>query len=200
MAQRQTQQVHIPVRLVTFVALIGLVMLGCDASTATSDEATASPEPATAETTSQETASQETAAPTTADFRLPDLDGNSVGPPDFAGKVVVAEFWATWCAPCRVQAKMLDKLFHEVDPDDVQFLAINVGESAAKISPYLEKTPFPYPVLLDEGDQLMERYRLIGLPTILVVDRAGEITYSHVGLVDSGTLRLELIKAGMTVK
>lgn len=194
MTQRQTQQMNSPVRLVTIVALIGLVaMLGCDASTTSPNEVTASPE-----TASPETASLEAAAPTTADFRLPDLDGNSVGPPDFAGKVVVAEFWATWCAPCRVQAKMLDKLFHEVDPEDVQFLAINVGESAAKIGAYVEKTPFPYPVLLDEDDQLMERYRLIGLPTILIVDREGEITYSHVGLVDSGTLRLELIKAGMT--
>ncbi|MEM7587907.1 MAG: TlpA disulfide reductase family protein [Acidobacteriota bacterium] len=165
------------------------LLLGCNATTASTDDASAAAAPAPG--------APDPEAPETADFRLPDLEGNEVGPPDFLGKVVVAEFWATWCAPCRVQAKMLETLYHVVDPEAVQFLAINVGEAAETIQPYLDETPFPYPVLLDQQDELMAEYRLIGLPTILVIDPEGKITYSHVGLVDSGTLRLELIKAGM---
>ena len=130
-----------------------------------------------------------------ADFRLPSLDGESLGPPDFAGRTVVVDFWATWCGPCRLQAEMLEKLFEQLDPETVQFLAVNVGEDAATVRRFVAETPFPYPVLLDGQDQLLQRYGLRGLPTVMVVDPRGEVSYTRTGVVDSATLRLELITA-----
>ena len=122
-------------------------------------------------------------------FQLPQLEGGPLlGPPDFRGKVVVVDFWATWCGPCRLQAKFLDELFHELPADQVQFLAVDVGEDEATVRAYTEKTPFPYPVLLDSQDTLSSRYRINGLPTVMVIDPEGRISYQHTGVTPKASL------------
>jgi thiol-disulfide isomerase/thioredoxin len=128
------------------------------------------------------------------DFRLTTLDGGLVGPPDFAGQVVLVELWATWCGPCRAQAKILDEL-HEEFPD-VQFLAVDSGEDEATVRSFVDKTPFPYPVLLDPDDTVSIRYRVTGLPTVMIVDRQGRVSYMQTGISPAATLRRELKAAG----
>ena len=130
-------------------------------------------------------------------FRLPELDGAMVDSADFVGKLVVADFWATWCQPCRLQAEMLEQLFADLDPAAVQFLAINIGEDPETVRRFVEQTPFSYPVLLDEASLLMRQYALTGLPTVIIFDRQSEIAFRHAGIVDSAILRLELIKVGL---
>lgn len=121
-------------------------------------------------------------------FKLANLDGGTMGPADFAGKVVVVELWASWCGPCRLQAQILEQVKDEVG-DDVQFLAVNIGESESKVRSYVNKTPFSYPVLLDPQENLMRTYGLSGLPTIIVLDRQGEITYMRSGVLDASSLK-----------
>ena len=130
------------------------------------------------------------------DFRLASLDGQTLGPPDYAGRVIIIDFWASWCGPCKIQAKVLDELHAEVDPSEVQFLAINVGETPETVQRYVENDPFPYPVLLDQSEQLMSRYQLLGLPTLMVIDKEGAVSFVRTGVTDNGTLRRELEKAG----
>lgn len=133
------------------------------------------------------------------DFRLATLDGQRLGPPDFPGQVVLVEFWATWCSPCRLQAKYVEELHRELAGNGVSFLAVNVGEDEATIREYVEKRPFPYPVLFDPEDSMSARYQLFGLPTVMIVDRQGEITYLETGLRDADKLRHELREAGAEV-
>lgn len=141
----------------------------------------------------------ESAAPAGAypapDFRLPSLDGQMVSPRDFLGKVVVMDLWATWCGPCRLQAQYLDQLHREYG-DRVQFLAIDIGEDEGTVRRYVEQTPFPYPVLLDPSESVQRRYGATGLPTVLVVDPMGTVTFLHVGVADAATLRREIEAAG----
>ena len=132
------------------------------------------------------------------EFQLASLDGRVISSSDFEGQVVVIDFWATWCTPCKLQAQFLDQLHEEVG-GRVQFLAIDVGEDEAKVRGYVDKDPFPYPVLLDPQEELMDRYQILGLPTVMVIDRQGRVSYLRTGLTDVPTLRRELAKAGAEI-
>jgi len=88
------------------------------------------------------------------DFQLPNLAGEKVGPSSLPDKVLLLEFWATWCTPCRAQARILDRLYADLASEDVEFIAVSVGEPAETVQRYVDKSPFPYPVLLDSQDQL----------------------------------------------
>lgn len=131
-----------------------------------------------------------------ADFRLPTLDGRTLGPPDFRGEVVVVDFWATWCTPCRAQAKVLEGLHAEWRDRGVRFLAVDVAEDRAKVEAFVADNPFPYPVLLDPEDRLSPKLGLIALPTLMVVNTEGAVTYLEPGLVDRRGLEKLFVEAG----
>ena len=133
------------------------------------------------------------------DFRLASLTGDLVGPPDFAGQAVVVEFWATWCGPCRLQARFLEQLHAELEGKPVKFLAINVGEDEATVREYVADTPFPYPVLLDPEDTLGPRYKIYGLPTVMIVDPRGAVSFLETGVSDADRLRHSLAAAGAEI-
>lgn len=130
----------------------------------------------------------------TPDFRLPSLDGGTISPADYLGKVVVVDFWATWCGPCRLQAKVLEDLRQEVG-DDVQFLAVDIGEDEATVRDYVAKRPFPYPVLLDTADTLSAPYNIYGLPTVMVIGPTGQVVFHQTGVTDLDQLRKEVAAA-----
>ncbi|HEX9941043.1 MAG TPA: TlpA disulfide reductase family protein [Thermoanaerobaculia bacterium] len=128
-----------------------------------------------------------------ADFRLQTVDGRTLGPKDFPGQVVVVDFWATWCGPCHLQAQILEPIYRDFKGRGVQFLAANVGEEPETVKKFLQKKPFPYPVLLDPKDSVASSLGVYALPTLLVVDKQGRIAYFQSGIADGDTLR-EVIK------
>ena len=152
--------------------LLGLLLLACDAGSA---GARAAQRPG---------------------FRLPTLDGRELGPADFKGKVIVADFWATWCGPCYLQADILHRLHAQYPKADVQFLAIDVGEDAKTVRAFTAKRPFPYPVLLDEHEKVSGDLRVAGFPTLLILNRKGEVSYLRAGIVPEKRLRELLTLAG----
>lgn len=129
-----------------------------------------------------------------ADFRLKTLEGKSLGPKDFPGQVVVIDFWATWCVPCHVQARILEPVHRDLKGKGVQFLAANVGEEPETVRKFVKEKPFPYPVLLDPEDKVSSSLGVLALPTLIVVDKKGKISYVHSGLADADTVR-KAIKA-----
>ena len=131
-----------------------------------------------------------------AEFRLETLDGETLGPPDFPGQVVVVDFWATWCTPCRAQASILEDLHAEWGDRGVQFLAVDVAEERQVVEEFVAENPFPYPVLLDPSDEISMDLGLVALPTLMVVNTDGEVTYLESGLVDRNRLESLLREAG----
>lgn len=129
-------------------------------------------------------------------FRLATLDGGELGPQDLAGKVVLLEFWATWCIPCHAQADILEPLYREYRERGVEFLAVDLGEDEETVRRFVAANPFPYPVLLDPEDELSWELGIHALPTLMVIDRAGAVSFVHTGVVDEDELRRVLGKAG----
>jgi thiol-disulfide isomerase/thioredoxin len=162
--------------------LAALVLLGCGGGSA-GDVGAGAPQPST-------------------DFRLATLDGTrQVGPRDFGGRVVLVDFWATWCVPCHAQARILESLFAEVggqgeNASAAQFLAVDVGEDEATVQQFVAENPFSYPVLVDPQDTLSYQLGIIGLPTLMVVDRQGRVVYFDAGVIDGDSLRRILADAG----
>ena len=115
---------------------------------------------------------------------------------DFEGEVVVVDFWASWCGPCRLQAKILEPLHEELD-GRVQFLAVNLGEDLATVERYVAKNAFAYPVLMDPEERLGVDLQIYALPTVMILDRAGRIAFLRAGISDRPTLTQALAAVGV---
>lgn len=129
------------------------------------------------------------------EFRLPSLEGAQLGPADYEDKVLVVDFWATWCTPCHLQAAILQDLWPEFRERDVQFLAISIGEEAATVREFAETAPFPYPVLVDEEGRFTTEASIYHLPTLMVLDRQGAVAFLKAGVTGAAQLRQVLDQA-----
>ena len=129
-------------------------------------------------------------------FRLQTLDGKTLGPRDFAGQVVIVDFWATWCMPCRAQAQILEDLHPTWSKRGVQFLGVDVAETPDTVASFVKSNPFPYPILLDPQDQVSTKLGLNALPTLMVIDRQGQVIYMDAGVMDRPHLEKLFEKAG----
>lgn len=115
------------------------------------------------------------------DFELADLDGSPHRLSDYRGKVVVLNFWATWCPPCRYEMPSMQRAWEQVRDEDIVFLGVNVGEDADTVFLFLADYPVDFPLLFDREAKVIEAYPVTGLPTTYIIDPAGRITHRAVG-------------------
>jgi peroxiredoxin len=109
-----------------------------------------------------------------ANFTLTDLHGTNWTLKDLRGKVVLVNFWATWCPPCRSEMPDLDTLYKQFNKDGLVVLAIS-DEDAGKVQPFIEQYKFSYPILLDPGRKVNEQFVIEGIPKSFVYDRDGKL-------------------------
>jgi peroxiredoxin len=109
-----------------------------------------------------------------ADFTLMDLKGHSWTLHDLRGQVVLVNFWATWCPPCRSEMPDLNALYNEFKDKGFVVLAIS-DEEADKVKSFIADNHFTYPVLLDPGRKVHEAYNVEGIPKSFVYDRDGKL-------------------------
>ena len=117
------------------------------------------------------------------DFALETIDGTEVSLSDYRGNVVLVNFWATWCPPCRAEIPDFEAAYQARQSDGFVVLGINVEEPRDAVVPFVEAIGMTYPVLLDRGGQVMKMYRVPGLPISLILDRDGVIQVRHIGFL-----------------
>jgi peroxiredoxin len=115
------------------------------------------------------------------DFTLRDLQDNSVSLRSLRGSVVVLDFWATWCGPCRASLPKLDELNREIADEGVKIFAVNLREEKAAAQKFAETTGLKLPVLLDESGKVAQTYAVSGIPQTVVIDKRGVIRRVIVG-------------------
>ena len=125
------------------------------------------------------------------DFTLPVVangdDGARMKLSELTDKVVILDFWATWCGPCAMQAPILDRIARK-HPDDVLVLGINVGEEPSKAKRYATQKGLSYPILADPSGTTQQAYGASTLPTIVLIDKKGRIKQVVRGLVREAAL------------
>jgi peroxiredoxin len=129
------------------------------------------------------------------DFSLKDLAGTTVGLSDFKGKVVVLDFWAVWCAPCRKEMPIFEKLHREFDGKDAAVVTIDVDEPRATPAQYMKDEKLTFPVLIAQGTKIVEEYGVAAFPTTVVVDGEGKVAAFAVGGRSETELRELIAKA-----
>lgn len=115
------------------------------------------------------------------DFTLKTLAGPNLRLEEYRGQVVLINFWASWCGPCRQEMPILDRLHQRYEDTGFAVLGVNVEGEASPAQKIVDKTKVTFPVLIDEGQLVSELYELEAMPSTVVVDRDGVVRYIHRG-------------------
>ena len=130
------------------------------------------------------------------EFALKDLAGKPWTFSELRGKVVLVNFWATWCPPCRKEMPDLETLYRRFQPQGLVVLAIS-DEEAAKVEPFIRERGVTFPVLLDPGDKAQESFVVNGIPKSFVYDRDGKLVAQSVDMRTQKQFLAMLAKAGL---
>ncbi|MCS6285659.1 MAG: TlpA family protein disulfide reductase [Nitrospira sp.] len=132
-------------------------------------------------------------------FQLRDLDGNMVSLSQLRGKVVLLNFWATWCGPCRIEMPAMERLYRSYSRKDFEILAVSTDPQGAAVTrPFQQEMGFTFPILHDAEYRIGLMYGARSLPMTFMVDRQGIVRQKVPGARDwGGPDARELIQALM---
>jgi cytochrome c biogenesis protein CcmG/thiol:disulfide interchange protein DsbE len=115
------------------------------------------------------------------DFELVTLKGRPLRLDEVKGKVLLINFWATWCPPCRLEMPAMQQVYVQYRDQGFEILAVNLQEQDAQISAFAQEMGMTFPILVDRDGSVSSTYRVTSLPTTFVVDRSGTIRDRIVG-------------------
>ncbi len=126
------------------------------------------------------------------DFTLLDLKGEEVSLSDFEGKIVVLNFWATWCPPCKAEIPDFIEVCKLYEDRGVQFIGVSVDRDTGDLKKFVNDFNINYPVLVDGTiDNVAPRWKISGIPTTFILSKNGEVISSSVGMM----AKAQLVKA-----
>lgn len=116
-------------------------------------------------------------------LRLPILNGETVTLESLRGKVVLVNFWATWCIPCRKEIPSMQRLWLQLDHSKFHILAVDIGEDEAAVNTFLSAfdTPPTFPIALDKDSSALKAWPVKALPTTYLIDQQGRMAYQTIG-------------------
>jgi len=125
-------------------------------------------------------ASLQTGAPAPG-FELKSNSGKPVSLADLKGQIVLVNFWASWCGPCRQEMPILEQLNHQYHNKGVALIGVNVEPDTDAATAWLKATPFTFPILYDVDSKVSKLYEVQGMPNTVILDRKGIVRYIHRG-------------------
>jgi peroxiredoxin len=159
------------------------------------------PERATLATPSGATALTPVAAPVTGglapSFEAVTVSGVGFRLQEARGRIVVLNFWATWCEPCRAEMPLLESRSRTHESAGLTVVGVNFDEPADLVSGFQSELGLTFPIVLDPGARIQTQYQVLGYPTTFFVDRSGVIQFVHVGSMDEGQLDGYLREMGL---
>ena len=129
------------------------------------------------------------------EFTLPDQDGNNVSLSIYKGKVVLLNFWATWCGPCKAEIPGFVRLQEKYRDKGLVIVGYSVDDTAEKAKAYAAEYKMNYPILLGEGkEDLQDAYGPIwGLPSSFIISKDGKVCRKHIGIAPEAVFEKELV-------
>ena len=115
------------------------------------------------------------------DFALKSYSGENLRLSEYRGEVVMINFWASWCGPCRQEMPLLDEMYQQYQPLGFTILGVNVEEDSSKAKQLLADIPVNFPVLFDNSSEVSKLYNVVAMPSTVLVDRDGNVRYLHQG-------------------
>ena len=128
------------------------------------------------------------------EFTLEDLDGQQVRLADLRGQVVLLNFWATWCGPCRTEMPEIESIYRAYRERGFTVLAVDLQEDATEVRPYLRELGLTFPGLLDRDGAVSRAYRTRALPSSFLIDRQGTVRYLKIGPLTAEQLEEQVTK------
>jgi len=130
------------------------------------------------------------------DLSGPALTGGRVDPGDYRGKVVVVNFWANWCAPCRQEQPDLQATWERLGGEDVAFIGVNYRDDENAARAYVDEFAVTYPSIIDKPGRILGELGIPGLPSTVIADANGNLRYRILGTVNAELLRELIDRAG----
>lgn len=114
-------------------------------------------------------------------FTLKSNSGKNLKLSEFRGQVVMVNFWASWCAPCRQEMPLLEKMYKKYKPLGFTLLGVNVEEDSRKALSLLKSIKVSFPILFDNTNKVSKLYKVTAMPSTVLIDRNGKMRYLHKG-------------------
>jgi thiol-disulfide isomerase/thioredoxin len=113
-------------------------------------------------------------------FTLPEKGGGQLNLAQYKGQVVMINFWASWCGPCRQEMPLLEDIYKKYNKLGFTLIGVNVEPDSKAADDWLKATPVTFPVGYDKDSKVSQMFKVSGMPTTVIIDRKGNVRYRHI--------------------
>ena len=121
---------------------------------------------------------------TSPEIELPDLQGRQHSLTDYRGNIVLVQFWATYCTPCRTEMPTMNRLVKKMRDKPFKIVTVNMAESPEQVRLFLQEVPVDFPVLMDSDGNTLIRWKVFAAPANFILDKQGKIIFTLYGAIE----------------